>query len=88
MNSIDDNTTEISDNAVLKINYKSECEFNYGSSDDKMVASITSNSLHIEPKKPNFTYWKNKLLTLEVSILSKMNHLLQKSLTTHLLPDG
>ena len=87
MNSIDDNATEISDNAVLKTNYKSECEFDYGSSDDKMFASITSNSLHIEPKK-HLTYWKNKLLTLEVSILSKKNHLLQKSLTTHLLPDG
>ena len=88
MNSIDDNTTEISDNATLKTLFKSECKFDYGSSDDKTVASIPSNSLHIEPKAQFYILEKQKLLTLEVLVVSKRSHLLQKSLTTHLLPDG
>ena len=88
MNSIDDNTTEISDNATLKTNYKSECKFDYGSSDDKMVASIPSNSLPIEPKNTILHIGKTKLLTLEVLVVSRMSHLLQKSLTTHILPDS
>ena len=50
MNSIDKNTTDNSVNAILNTNYINECESDYDSSDDNMVASFASNTLLIEPK--------------------------------------
>ena len=59
VNSIDENTTDNSDNAMLNTNYNPECESDYDSSDDTMVASIACNTLQIERKNIS-TNWKYK----------------------------
>ena len=60
MNSINENTTDTSVNAVSDMNYNAECKSDYDNSHDKMVASIASNTLYIEPKKNDSTNWKHK----------------------------
>ena len=52
MNWIADNTIYNSVNAVFNMNFNLECEFDYHSSDDNILAGIASNTRHIETK-----YW-------------------------------
>ena len=63
VNSIEDNTTYQSVNAIQYANYNHQCESHYDSSDDNMVASIASNRVQIEPKKINLTDGKHKSST-------------------------
>ena len=50
INSIEETTTDQSVNAIQNADYNPQCESDYDSSDDNMVASIASNSIQIEPK--------------------------------------
>ena len=50
VNSIDEKTTENSVDANLNINYNPECESDYISLDDNMMAGIASKILKVEPK--------------------------------------
>ena len=49
-NSIEETTLDQSVNAIQNTDYNPQCESDYDSSDDNMVASIASNSIQIEPK--------------------------------------
>ena len=48
VNSIDKNTTDNSVNPILKSNDNPECEPDYDSLDENLVATIASNTLQIE----------------------------------------
>ena len=50
VNSIEENTTELSVNAIQNTNYNPQCGSDYDSSDDNMVASIASTTVQIETK--------------------------------------
>ena len=50
VNSIEENTTEQSVNAIQNTSYSPKYESDYDSSDDNMVASIASTTVYIEPK--------------------------------------
>ena len=50
VNSVEDTPTDQTVNAIQNMNYNPQCESDYDSSDDNMVASIASNSIQIEPK--------------------------------------
>ena len=50
VNSIEETTTDQSVNAIQNADYNPQCESDYDSSDDNMVASIASNTIQIEPK--------------------------------------
>ena len=50
INSIEETTIDQSVNAIQNTDYNPQCESDYDSSDDNMVASIASNSIQIEPK--------------------------------------
>ena len=50
VNSMDENTTNNSVNAVSNFNYNPDCESVYDSSDDNMVASSECKTLQIERK--------------------------------------
>ena len=50
VNSIEETTTEQSVNAIQNTNYNPQCESDFDSSDDNMVARIASNTIQIEPK--------------------------------------
>ena len=49
-NSIEETTIDQSVNAIQNTDYNPQCESDYDSSDDNMVASIASNSIQIQPK--------------------------------------
>ena len=48
--SVEDTPTDQTVNAIQNMDYNPQCESDYDSSDDNMVASIASNSIQIEPK--------------------------------------
>ena len=50
INSIEETTTDQFVNAIQNADYNPQCESDYDSSDDNMVASIASKSIQIEPK--------------------------------------
>ena len=50
VNSVEDTSTDQTVNAIQNMDYNPQCESDYDSSDDNMVASIASNSIKIEPK--------------------------------------
>ena len=50
VNSVEDTPTDQTVNAIQNMDYNPQCESDYNSSDDNMVASIASNSIQIEPK--------------------------------------
>ena len=51
VNSVEDTPTDQTVNAIQNMDYNPQCESDYDSSDENMVASIASNSIQIEPKK-------------------------------------
>ena len=59
VNSIEESTTEQSVNAIQNTNYNPQCESDYDSSDDIMVARIANNTIQFEPK--NTIYRSEKL---------------------------
>ena len=61
MNFIDENKTDNFVNDIQNINYNPEIESEYDSSDDKMVASLASNTLQIEPKNRTLQIGKTKV---------------------------
>ena len=50
VNSVEETSTDQTVNAIQNMNYNPQCESDYDSSDDNMVASIASNAIQIEPK--------------------------------------
>ena len=50
INSIEETTIDQSVNAIQKTDYNPQCESDYDSADDNIVASIACNSIQIEPK--------------------------------------
>ena len=50
VNSVEDTSTDQTVNAIQNMDYNPQCESDYDSSDDNMVASIASNSIQIESK--------------------------------------
>ena len=50
VNSVEDTSTDQTVNAIQNMDYNPQCESDYDSSDDNIVASIASNSIKIEPK--------------------------------------
>ena len=74
VNSIADNTTKNCVNAVLHKNYYPECNSDYDSSDDNMVAGTESNTLNIGPKNTirqiEIQKWVISLTLEEVSAVS------------------
>ena len=50
VNSVEETTTDQTVNAIQNMNYNPQCESDYDSSDDNMVASIASTAIQIEPK--------------------------------------
>ena len=50
VNSVEETTIDQTVNAIQNMNYNPQCESDYDSSDDNMVASIASNAIQIEPK--------------------------------------
>ena len=50
VNSVEDTPTDQTVNAIQNMDYNPQCESDYNSSDDNMVAIIASNSIQIEPK--------------------------------------
>ena len=60
-NSVEENTTEQSVNTIQSINYNLQCESDFDSSDDNIVANIASNTIQIEPKNKNLQIGNNKV---------------------------
>ena len=50
VNSVEETPIDQTVNAIENVNYNPQCESDYDSSDDNMVASIASNAIQIEPK--------------------------------------
>ena len=50
VNSVEETSTDQTINAIQNMNYNPQCESDYDSSDDNVVASIASNAIQIEPK--------------------------------------
>ena len=50
VNSVEETPIDQTVNAIENVNYNPQCESDYDSSDDNMVASIASNTIQIEPK--------------------------------------
>ena len=50
VNSVEETSTDQTVNAIQNMNNNPQCESDYDSSDDNMVASIASNAIQIEPK--------------------------------------
>ena len=78
VNSIEETTTEQSVNAIQITNYKLQCESDFDSSDDNMVASIASNTIQIKSKKTTLQIGNTKvgLLIDSGSVCSILNEFL------------
>ena len=50
VNSVEETSTDQTVNAIQNLNYNPQCESDYDSSHDNMVASIASNAIQIKPK--------------------------------------
>ena len=61
VNSVEDTSTDQTVNAIQNMNYNPQCESDYDSSDDNMVASIASNSIQIEPKNTTLQIGKTQV---------------------------
>ena len=61
VNPIEENTTKQSVNAIQNANYKPQCESDYDSLDDNMVAGIASNTIQIQPKNTTLQIGKSKV---------------------------
>ena len=70
------NTTEDSVDAISDMNYAPECEFDYGSADYNIVASIASTTLQTEPKNLTLQIGNTEVtkkasqLTIQVYVVS------------------
>ena len=56
VNSVEDTPTDQTVNAIQNMDYNPQCESDYDSSDDNMVASLASNSIQIEPKNTTLQF--------------------------------
>ena len=63
VNSIEENTSEQSVNAIPNTNYNPQCGSNYDSSDDNEVASIASTTVQIDPQQAILRTGKTKKKT-------------------------
>ena len=83
INSIEENTTEESVNAIQNDNRNPQCESEYDSSDDNMVASIASNTVQIEPKSTILQIGNTKVgLLIDSGVVCKV---LNESLATEVI---
>ena len=83
VNSVEDTPTDQTVNATQNIDYNSQCESDYDSSDDNMVASIASNSIQIEPKNTTLKIENNQvgLLIYSGSVCSILTESLAAEIT-------
>ena len=83
VNSIEDNTTDQSVNAIQNANYNPQCESDFDSSDDNMLTRIASNTVQIEPKNMILPIGNTKVGTLIES--GNVCKILNESLATEVI---
>ena len=82
MNSIDETTID-SVNTIQKTNYNTECGPDYDSSDDNLLASVTSHTLQFEPKNTTLQIGNTNVGLLIVS--GSVYSILNESLATEVI---